>query len=98
MRTVSWESEALADLEEAFAFIAADSRQAALAIEGRILAAVDLLASRPIGRPSRMSNVWQKRVLKTPYIIAYHATETELKILRVVHQSRDWPDGGWSRR
>lgn len=98
MRTVLWEGEALADLEEALAFIAADSRQAALAIEGRILAAVDLLASRPIGRPSRMANAWQKRVLKTPYIITYDASETELKILRVVHQSRDWPPGAWSPR
>ncbi len=91
MRRILWEEDASKELEAAVFYIALSDRAAALRVERRVLGAVALLARHPIGRPSKMSCVSQKLVLKTPYLIVYRATDTTLTVLRVLHQSRDWP-------
>jgi len=95
-RNVVWAPEALRDLGEQLAFIAANNWQAAQLVRDRIAAAVELLAERPVGRPGRVAGTYEKRVLKTRYIIAYELpSELQLHILRVIHSSRDWPTGRW---
>lgn len=95
-RNVVWAPEALRDLGEQIAFIAADNWQAAQLVRDRIGAAVELLAERPIGRPGRVLGTYEKRVVKTRYIIAYELPdERRLHILWVIHSSRDWPAGRW---
>ena len=66
--------------------------KAALGVAERIDVAALLLAKTPIGRPGRVPGTHEKRVLKTPFIIAYSATPQRLNILRIVHERRDWPD------
>lgn len=91
MRRTVWEDDASKELEAAVFYIALSDRPASLRIERQVLDAVALLARHPIGRPSKMLGVSQKLVLKTPYLIVYRATDTTLTVLRVLHQSRDWP-------
>jgi toxin ParE1/3/4 len=88
MRSARWEQRALDDLREALTYIALESRPAALMLEERIRMAVELLEKRSIGRPTRLPDVFQKAVLKTPYTIFYRVEDSQLTILSVVHQRR----------
>lgn len=63
---------------------------AARLVRNRIADAVALLAERSIGRPSQMPGVSQKLVLKTPFLVIYRASDAELTVLRIIHQSRNW--------
>jgi plasmid stabilization system protein ParE len=95
-RNVVWAPEALRDVGELLAYIAADNQPAARAVRDRIDAAVKLLADEPIGHPGRVVGTYEKRVLNTHYIIAYELPrENQLHILRVIHSSRDWQPGTW---
>lgn len=91
MRRIVWEGDASKELEAAVFYIALSDRAASLRVERRVLDAVALLARHPIGRPSKIAGVSQKLVLEPPYFIVYRATDTTLTVLRVLHQSRDWP-------
>lgn len=39
--------------------------------------------------------MYEKPVNRTPYIIAYSLSDHAIRIARVVHGARDWPDGEW---
>ncbi len=98
MRAVVWSEAALADFVDAIARIARDDRQAASLVADRIEAAIAVLADRSIGRPGRLRGTFEKRVLATPYIIAYSVSGQTLTVLRIIHERRDWPPGRWPRR
>ena len=72
--------------------IARRDEHAATLVANRIEAAVDLLAERAIGRPGRVSGTYEKRVLRTSYIVAYALSERTLTILHVIHGRREWLD------
>ena len=95
MRDVVWSSDALRDFTAAIGHIAKDNRRAASLVADRVDAAVQLLARQPIGHPGRVKGIYEKRVLNTPYIIAYALSEGTLTILRIIHDWRDetWPEG-----
>ena len=76
MRTIIWSQSAVTDLERNFRFIAAQDSRAAEVVAGRIVAAIDSLAKRPIGRPSRLPDLYEKRVLKTKFVIVYDVAES----------------------
>jgi plasmid stabilization system protein ParE len=95
-RRIVWAPEALRDLSEQLSFIAAEDTRAAHLVVKRIDAAAKLLAGRPVGRPGRVAGTYEKQVLRTKYIIAYELPDDRLlHILRVIHTTRHWPQGGW---
>ena len=95
MRDVVWSDEALRDFASSIRHIAKDNRRAASVVADRIDATVELLAQTPVGHPGRMAGTYEKRLLRTPYIIAYALSDTTLTILRMIHTRRDWRDEAW---
>ena len=95
MRDVVWSSDALRDFTTAIGHIAKDNRRAASLVADRVDAAVKLLARQPIGHPGRIKGTYEKRVLNTPYIVAYALSDGTLTILRIIHDRRDWRDEEW---
>lgn len=62
----------------------------------RILETLTALATRPIGRPGERDGTFEKRVLRTPYLLIFALDEDELKVLRLFHLSQDrseWTQG-----
>ena len=93
-RPVRWSKDALTDLAEQVAYIATDNPSAAR----RVAAALDktalALGDMPIGRPGRVTGIYEKSVTGLPHILAYVITRTggaeKIAIVRVIHTSRDW--------
>lgn len=88
-----WTERALAEIDEAFAYVAADSPMAAerlaLLIETKAL----LLIDQPsMGRPGRVDGTREFVVTGTPYILPYRVRDGRVEILAVLHASRRWPD------
>jgi addiction module RelE/StbE family toxin len=88
-----WTERALAEIDEAFAYVAADSPMAAerlaLLIETKAL----LLIDQPsMGRPGRVDGTREFVVTGTPYILPYRVRDGRVEILAVLHASRQWPD------
>lgn len=76
-----------------FDFIEADHPQAAVDIDERIERAASRLLQFPdSGRPGRVTGTRELVVTGTSYIIAYTTAGDRLRILRVLHASRLWPD------
>lgn len=94
MRRVRWTEEALAQLDEAFAYIARDSRGNADSVLDRIEESARLLGEFATGRASYAPGLYEKPVRGLPYIIVYQIDQTplgeEVRILRVVHGARNW--------
>ena len=98
-RPVRWSTDALADLADQIAYIAADNpaaaRRVADALDKTALALGDML----IGRPGRVTGTYEKSVTGLSYILAYAITQTggeeEIAIVRVIHTSRDWSAEEW---
>jgi toxin ParE1/3/4 len=75
-----------------FGHIESDDRRAAAAVDRRISDRVNMLQRLP--RSSRTGRVEETRELvitRTPYIVAYRMGDA-VRILRVLHSSRQWPD------
>jgi toxin ParE1/3/4 len=88
-----WSAYALADRIAIFDYIEADSPEAAISVDERILAQVESLARFPhSGRPGRIEGTRELVISRTPYIVAYRIKGNTVRILRVLHGSRRWPD------
>ncbi|MBB5518831.1 type II toxin-antitoxin system RelE/ParE family toxin [Amphiplicatus metriothermophilus] len=84
---------ALADLEEAFAFIAERNPQAAADVIDAVEGAVAALARHPrLGRPGRVKGTRELVVAGAPFVAAYRITGETVDILAVIHAARRWPD------
>ena len=99
-RPVLWPEDALGDLEDGIAWIAARNPASARRVLADIRAAVDRLGMRATGRPGRVTGTFEKTVTKRPYIVAYAMDSLpdgpeRIVILRVIHTARDWPRGVW---
>ncbi|WP_026942677.1 type II toxin-antitoxin system RelE/ParE family toxin [Hellea balneolensis] len=97
MRRVKWAEKAEAEFLEAIDYISDDNPNAAEAVRQRIIETANLLGRRPIGRPGRMLNVYEKTVLKTSYILAYEVTDEEINIIRVIHSAQNWTPQNWPK-
>lgn len=95
MRRIVWSDDALTEFDAAVAYVAQDNPTAATALLDKIDASVRSLADMPVGRPGRVSGTYEKPVVGTAYMVAYHLAERTITILRVIHGRRDWPQGGW---
>ena len=89
--TLRWTSIALADLNQAFEFIALDSPGAAQATISRITKSFEQLKIFPdSGRAGRVKGTRELFVNTTPYLIVYRARNKYLEILNILHSSRKW--------
>ena len=87
---------AQADMHGIAGFIAAANPIAATRIEERIYGAIDKLAFMPAARAGRVAGTYEKPVRGLPYIIAFALPDKQtLRVLRIIHTSRDWPADGW---
>jgi len=96
MRPVAWSGRALADLVGALDYLAQHNLAAAQRIEVRIFETVDGLARRPIGRPGKQPDTYEKRVTDTPYLLIYALSQASgherVEIMRLFHMAQDRGD------
>lgn len=88
-----WTERALAEIDEAFAYVAANSPMAAERLALLIETKASLLIDQPsMGRPGRVDGTREFVVTGTPYILPYRVRDGRVEILAVLHASRQWPD------
>jgi len=81
------------DHEAIFDYIEADSPRAAIAIDDKIEAQVDRLIDTPeAGRLGRVAGTRELVLNRTPYIAAYQIAGQVVRVLRVLHGAREWPE------
>ena len=89
---IIWRRSAVNDLDAIREFIAEDNPEAAQRVAAAIEAAVDPLADHPeLGRAGRVEGTRELVVGGLPYIIAYRVREETVRILAIIHTSRQWP-------
>jgi plasmid stabilization system protein ParE len=87
-----WLRNALRNLDEEAAYVAAEDPAAARLVVERVLDAVALLGDQPgIGRPGRVPGTRELVVLKTRFLVPYRVRGNTVEILRVFHTSRRPP-------
>ena|SRR5271170_285970 len=90
---LEWSAYALADRTVIFDYIEADNPRAAVAVDARIREKVATLARFPeSGRTGRIEGTRELVISRTPYIVAYRIAGSTVRVLRVLHGSRRWPD------
>jgi toxin ParE1/3/4 len=70
-RPVLWSEDALRELDNSIAYIAARNPSAARKVLAEIRKAANGLAATATGRPGRVSGTYEKTIIRRPYIIAY---------------------------
>ena len=81
------------DLNDIFEYLEPRNPLAAISVINAIEHSINLLIEYPLSaRKTDMEDVRVKPLTKYPFLIFYHAGNSELTILRVWHSSRDWPD------
>lgn len=86
-----WTLEATQDRDEIYDYIEADNPTAALALDELFAESADRLVDHPnLGRPGRISGT-RELVAQRNYILIYDAVGKSVRILRVLHTSRQWP-------
>jgi len=89
---IIWRASALNDLEAVREFIVQDNPRAAARVLTSIRAAVGRLGRHPsLGRAGRVEGTRELIVSNAPYIVAYRVVENQVRILAVIHTSRQWP-------
>ncbi|MEP6564724.1 MAG: type II toxin-antitoxin system RelE/ParE family toxin [Mesorhizobium sp.] len=90
---IVWSQFALSDRDGIFTHIEADNPAAAIAIDERIVDAINRLRDFPqSGRAGRLAGTRELVIVGTPYVAAYQLTNRTIRILRVLHGARRWPD------
>lgn len=90
---LEWSMFAQADRDAIFDYIGAGSPEAAITVDDRIRGRVETLMQFPeSGRPGRIEGTRELAISRTPYIVAYRIAGNTVRILRVLHGSRRWPD------
>lgn len=90
---IRWTGLAVAHLESAHDFVAAERPAAAESMIDRILSAVEALERHAeLGRPGRVSGTRELVVTGTPFIVAYRLRRDAIQILAVLHGARKWPE------
>lgn len=90
---VAWTRLALADLDNAYGYIADENPSAAIRIISRIRRALKAVSRHPaIGRPGRVAGTRELIIPGTPFIVAYRVKAKRIELLSVIHGARRWPD------
>ncbi len=99
IRPVRWSTEALNDLADQLAYIAAEDLRSARRVAAAINRVALDLGNIPTGRPGRAVGTYEKSVTGLPYIVAYVLTKHDrvdvVAIARVIHTSRNWTAEEW---
>ena len=89
---VEWTRKALANLDNAVEYIAADNPNAARNVAQKIWNTTQLLAEQPgLGRPGRVTGTRELVITGLPYVIPYLEKNGIIVILRILHTSMKWP-------
>lgn len=92
MRLV-WSAFALDDRLEIFDYIEEDDPLAAIEVDEAIELQAQRLCDFPdSGRPGRVRNTRELVLIHYPYILAYQVRGDTVRILRVLHTARQWPE------
>ena len=90
---LEWSILAQNDRDEIFSYIESDSPRAAVATDDSIREQVEVLLQFPeLGRPGRVEGTRELVISRTPYIAAYRIKGRVVRILRVLHAARRWPE------
>lgn len=85
-----WSDDALSDLLDAYAFIAAENPSAAERVQDRLIAAAEGLRDFPRrGRVGRADGTRETPVAHTPYMMVYSLTDDTVTVLRLWHGARE---------
>ncbi len=92
MGRVSYSADAIADLENLRAYIARHNPGAAQRVAQRIVRSASRLQTHPkFGKTGRVEGTRELASPKFPYTIVYEEFQGDCMILRVLHQSMQWP-------
>ena len=92
--TLEWSILAIADRDEIFDYIEADNPRVAVTIDERIQEQLEQLILFPqSGRIGRVDGTRELVIVGTPYIAAYRIDTDTIRVLRIIHGARVWPDG-----
>ena len=90
---LTWSAFALSDRDAIFTFIEAENPSSAIMVDERIVAAARRLVDFPAsGRVGRIAGTRELVINGTPYVAVYAVTQSVVRILRVLHGAREWPD------
>jgi len=86
-----WTRPAATDRREIRAYIAQDNPSAALALDELLSERAGRLLDHPqLGRPGRVTST-RELVAHRNYILVYDVTADSVRVLRVLHATRQWP-------
>jgi toxin ParE1/3/4 len=89
---IIWRRVALRDLASIYDYIAQDNPAAATRVRATIRSAVASLSEYPhLGRAGRVDGTRELIIGSFPYIVAYRVVGETVRILAVIHTSRQWP-------
>jgi toxin ParE1/3/4 len=90
---IDWAPFAIQDRVAIFDYIEADNPRSAVSIDERIRTQVETLAHfSEIGRAGRVAGTRELVISSTPYIAVYRIVADTVRILRILHGARQWPD------
>jgi addiction module RelE/StbE family toxin len=88
-----WSPRALDDRRSIYAYIEADDPRAAVMVDERIqLATLRLVEFPQSCRVGRVEGTRELVITRTPYVAPYLVEGDVVRILRVLHGARTWPD------
>ncbi len=92
MPLLDWTESALADIDEIVDFIFSENPVAALEFEQLVQESANNLANMPyMGRRGRIEST-RELIFHPNYFIAYEMENGKIKILRVLHTRRKYPE------
>ena len=89
---LAWSRHAAADRLAIFTWIAQDDPRSAALVDDRLEDAARRLIDFPeSGRPGRVEGTRELVVARTPYVVPYQIVGDTVRLLRVIHGARMWP-------
>ena len=86
-----WTPEAIQDRDQIYDYIEADNPAAALALDEIFSKKASRLVDYPgLGRLGRVTGT-HELVVHRNYILVYDLTDNQIRVLRVLHASLQWP-------
>lgn len=91
MMELLWTPEAVRDREDIYSYIEEDNPLAALELDHLISERTAALQDFPrMGRSGRAAGTFEL-VVHSSYMVVYEIVKTQVRILNVVHTTRQWP-------